>query len=272
MTPKHLIHFKLNKPPFEKQIADKELWLPPSKSGLVTGLLEAVHARQWACLTGEPGVGKTCVLRALRAKLSNEESYRLTYCHNTTLGRRDFYRQICIALNLAPKATAASVFYEITTHITELSREQVKPIFLIDEAHLLHQDVLDHLHILGNYCWDSSPLLTIILIGLPELEERLSLRRNRALYSRISRRFRVGSLRPEDTREYIRARLKLAGCDQELFASDAIALIHEAAEGTLRDLDRLANNSMRHASNLNSKLVERDSVSLAIRDDRVTVA
>ncbi|MBU1536957.1 AAA family ATPase [Myxococcota bacterium] len=177
-----------------------------------------------------------------------KEGYRLTYCHNTTLGRRDFYRQICTALNLSPKATAAAVFYEITTHVTELSREQVRPVLIIDEAHLLHQDVLDHLHILGNYGWDSSPLLTIMLIGLPELEKLLSLRRNRSLSSRISRRFRIGSLRSEDTGEYIRARLEVAGCIRELFSADAIALIHEAAEGTLRDLDRLADNAIRHAA------------------------
>lgn len=268
----HLQYFKLNTPPFDKQIADDDLWLPPSKANLVDGLIEAVQAKQWAFLTGEPGVGKTCVLRALRARLAGEEGYRLTYCHNTTLGRRDFYRQICTALNLSPKATAAAVFYEITTHVTELAREQVRPVLLIDEAHLLHQDVLDHLHILGNYGWDSSPLLTIVLIGLPELEDRLSLRRNRSLYSRISRRFRLGVLRPEDTAEYIRTRLELAGCTHELFSHDAIALIHEAAEGTLRDLDRLADNAMRHAAILNMKLVERDAVSLSARDDRLTIS
>ena len=70
-------------------------------------------------LTGEPGVGKTCVLRSLRQRLP-EAGFKLTYCHNATLGRRDFYRQICLALGLNPKATAASVFYAISHHIHEL--------------------------------------------------------------------------------------------------------------------------------------------------------
>jgi len=65
--------------------------------------------------------------------------------------------------------------------VQELSNDRVHPVFLLDEAHLLHQDTLDHLHILLNYGWDSQPLLSLVLIGLPELADRLALRRNRSL-------------------------------------------------------------------------------------------
>jgi adenylylsulfate kinase-like enzyme len=54
-------------------------------------------------LTGKPGVGKTCVLRALRSRLP-EQGFRLTYCHNATLGRRDFYRQLCLALDFRERS------------------------------------------------------------------------------------------------------------------------------------------------------------------------
>jgi type II secretory pathway predicted ATPase ExeA len=49
-----------------------ERWLPPSKQALVDELVEAIEARQSAILTGEPGVGKTCVLRVLRHVLPSE--------------------------------------------------------------------------------------------------------------------------------------------------------------------------------------------------------
>src|SRR5690606_8945205 len=134
--------------------------------------------------SAEPGVGKTCVLRALKQRLP-EAGFRLTYCHNATLGRRDFYRQLCLALGLSPKATAAAVFYEVSSHIEELGAEKIHPVFLLDEAHLLHQDVLDHLHILANYEWDKRPLLSLILVGLPEMHDRMRLRKNRSLWSRV---------------------------------------------------------------------------------------
>ena len=208
-------------------------------------------------------MGKTCVLRALRHRLPHA-GYRLTYCHNATLGRRDFYRQICLALGLTPSATAAAVFYAVSTHVEELGRERMHPVFLLDEAHLLHQDTLEHLHILLNYEWDRRALLSLVLVGLPELEDRLAMRRNRSLYSRLHRRLRIGALTPEDTAEYVRTRLRLVGCERELFTADALAMLHEAANGAHREIDRLATAALRIAARRKKKLVERDALAHGI--------
>jgi general secretion pathway protein A len=257
MTAAYLAAFGLKESPFSKEIGDAELWLPSSKATLVEELCDALQQRASVALVGEPGVGKTCVLRALRHRLPNA-GFRLTYCHNATLGRRDFYRQLCLALGLKPSATAAAVFYAVTTHIEELGHGRLHPVFLLDEAHLLHQDVLDHLHILLNYQWDSRALLSLVLVGLPELDDRLGRRHNRSLYSRIHTRLRVEPLMPEDTAEYLRVRLARAGCERELFASDAVAMLHEAASGALREVDRLATAALREAARKKRKLVERD--------------
>lgn len=263
-----LAHFDLDIPPFDKDIDATHLWLPPSKQQTVDDVVDAVATRQWLLITGDSGGGKSSLLRAVRERLSHD-GYRLTYCHNTTLGRRDFYRQICHALGLNPKATAAAVFFAITTHVTELTRERVQPVLLIDEAHLLQQELLDHLHILGNYEWDRAPLLTLILSGLPELEDRLMLRRNRCLYSRLHRRLRLTALEAGDTADYIRHRLERAGGERDYFTTDALGLLHEAAGGNLRDLDRIASAAMRAAARAGQRLVERDAVSLAVRHDTI---
>src|ERR1700752_1739797 len=93
----------------------------------------------------------------------------------------------------------------------ERAAERIHPVLLVDEAHLLHQDTLDHLHILLNYAWDSRALLSVILVGLPDLEERLRLRRNRSLYSRLHHRLSIGALTPEDTADYVRMRVVRVG-------------------------------------------------------------
>ena len=259
MTAKYLQHFGLEVAPFSKDVADEDLWLPPSKQAVVDDLVEAMQERASALLTGEPGVGKTCVLRALRQRLP-QAGFRLTYCHNATLGRRDFYRLLCLALGLNPSATAAALFYAVTTHVEELGREQLHPVVLLDEAHLMHQDTLDHLHILLNYEWDRSPLLSVILVGLPDLVDRLERRRSRSLYARLHWRLTVGALRPDDTVEYIRYRLEAIGCTREIFTSDAVAMLHEAALGSLREIDRVASAAMRSAARRKRKLIERDVV------------
>ena len=260
----HLDHFALSTEPFSKDIADQELWLPPSKRALLEELTEAVEAKESVVLTGEPGAGKTCLLRALR-HATPPERFRLSYCHNATLGRRDFYRQLCLVLGLAPSATAAAVFYAVSSHIEDLAHEHLHPIFLLDEAHLLHQDTLDHLHILLNYEWDSKPLLSLILVGLTDFEDRLKLRRNRSLYSRLARRLTIDPLRPDDTADYLTMRLRRAGCDRDVFHSDAVALLHEAASGSLRDLDRIATACLRAAARKKRKVVDRDVLARVLK-------
>lgn len=251
--------FGLGSAPFSKEIADDDLWLPSSKAELVDELQDAIAAHASVLLTGEPGVGKTCVLRALRKRLS-PETFRLTYCHNATLGRRDFYRQLCVALGLTPSATAAAVFYAVSTHVAELGKDRTHPVFLLDEAHLLHQDVLDHLHILLNYEWDSRALLSIVLIGLPELQSQLERRRNRSLFTRIHFRCAIDDATAADTTEYIAYRLKLAGATKSVFAADAIEQMHEYATGSLRDVDRVAQFAMRDAARRKKKTVDREAV------------
>ncbi|MEQ8725985.1 MAG: AAA family ATPase [Sandaracinaceae bacterium] len=265
--PRWLTHFGFDAPPFHKDIADEQLWVPSSRQRVLDRLVEACTERGHVLLTGEPGVGKTCVLRALRQRLPRAR-FRLTYCHNATLGRRDFYRHICLALGLSPKATAAAVFYAITQHVQEQREEQTHPVFLLDEAHLLHQQVLAHLHILANYEWDRSPLLSLVLVGLPELDTRMRLRVNRSLYSRIQTRLCLGEAQPDDTAEYLAHRLALAGCDKVLFDSDAIALLHEASDGRLRDIDRIATDALKRAARRKHKRVDRALVD-ASRDDDI---
>lgn len=255
-----LQHFELDALPFDKQIDAGDLWLPPSKVDLVDRICGAIEARQNVVLTGEPGVGKTCVLRAVRHRLS-ETDVRLTYCHNATLSRRDFYRQLCIALDLSASATAAALFHAVSTHVTELGRDRIHPVIILDEAHLLRQQTLEHLHILLNYGWDSQPLLSLILVGLPELEDRLRLRRHRALYTRLRHRLRIDPLTPHDCADYIARRLADVGCDAELFTGDATVMICEASHGGLREIDRICQLALAEAARGGRRLIERTLVS-----------
>lgn len=257
MSLDYLSHFGLSAEPFSKDIGDADLWMPPSKQSLVEDLTEAMQTRASALLIGEPGIGKTCVLRALRHALP-PSNFRLVYCQNATVGRRDFYRFLCLALGLPRAPTAGDLFLSVSTHIEELAKERVAPVLLVDEAHLLHQDTLDHLHILLNYQWDQRPLLSLVLIGLTELGDRLRLRRNRSLYSRLHHRFALGNLVPEDTTDYIRSRLTRVGATKDIFSVDALSMLHEAAGSSLRDTDRLATAALRSAARRKKKIVERD--------------
>lgn len=254
-----LASFGFRSAPFSKEVEDHDLWLPESKAALVADIEQALIDRQSVLLLGEPGVGKTCVLRALRRKLP-QAGFRLTYCRNATLGRRDFYRYLCHALGLQPSCTAANLFLAVETHIHDLRRDKVHPVFLLDEAHLLHPDMLGHLLILLNYEWDARALLSLVLVGLPELEANLERRAHRSLLTRIHHRFLLAPASVEDTTEYVRFRLQAAGCDRALFPDDALTALHELSQGALREIDRLAMAALREAARRQKKLVDRDVV------------
>ena len=258
-TSSDLASFGLRVSPFSKEIDDADLWLPESKAAVVSEIEEALEERQSVLLVGEPGVGKTCVLRALRRRLP-DAGFRLTYCRNATLGRRDFYRHLCHTLGLHPSSTAANLFIAVESHVHELRRDKVHPVFLLDEAHLLHPDMLAHLHILMNYEWDAKALLSLVLVGLPELEANLSRRAHRSLSTRIHHRFLIEPASVADTAEYVRHRLTAAGTDRPLFPDDALAALHEHSQGALREIDRLATAALRDAAKRKKKLVDRDVV------------
>jgi type II secretory pathway predicted ATPase ExeA len=116
------------------------------------------------------------------------------------------------------------------------------------------------LHILLNYEWDARALLSLILVGLPELEANLSRRANRSLFTRIHHRFLIEPATVDDTAEYVRHRLSGAGGERALFPDDAVAALHELSQGSLREIDRLATASLREAARRKKKLVDKDVV------------
>ncbi len=116
------------------------------------------------------------------------------------------------------------------------------------------------------YEWDSRALLSLVLVGLSDLQDRLELRKNRSLYSRIERRLAIGPMVVDDTAEYVQLRLRRAGADREIFTTEALAALHEAAGSSLREIDRLATAALREAARRKKKLVERDVMARVVDD------
>jgi type II secretory pathway predicted ATPase ExeA len=110
------------------------------------------------------------------------------------------------------------------------------------------------------YEWDARALLSLVLVGLPELEQNLSRRAHRSLLTRIHHRFLLAPATVADTAEYVRYRLRLAGCERDLFPDDALAALHELSQGALREVDRLAAAALRDAARRKKKLVDRELV------------
>lgn len=256
MLRKVLSRYGLTKPPFSKEVPPEELFDANGLQAATRTLQAALEGKTSAVLTGDSGVGKTFVFRALEAKLPPGR-YRITYIHNSTVNLRDFYRQLSAALGLEPKATPAALFRLVHAHIEDLATAQkVRPVVVLDEAHLLPIPVLGHLHILMNFHRDSKPLLSLLLLGLPELRQRLMRNVLSALAARLPVRVHLEPLDAERTGTYLRHRLAAAGATQEVFSEDATLLIAEATGGVLRKIGILATTSLELAGQAKSSIVD----------------
>jgi type II secretory pathway predicted ATPase ExeA len=191
--------FGLAHVPFSKEVAAEDLFELESQSDAIARLKAAVESKASAVLVGDPGVGKTCVLRGLERALNPARS-RVTYLHHANVSPRDFYRQLSMVLGLEPKAHPSALFRQIQAHIEDLADEQkIHPVLLLDESQLLPIGMLEQLHILLNYRMDSRAFLSVILVGLPELRERLGRNLLGSLSTRLPVRIHLEPLRPRSS-------------------------------------------------------------------------
>jgi len=257
--------FGLAHVPFSKEIRTTDLYEVQSQTDAICRLKAAVESKASAVLVGESGVGKTCVLRALEHTLNPARS-RVTYMHHANVSPRDFYRQLSMVLGLEPRAHPSAMFRQIQDQITDLADEQkIHPVLIIDECHLVPSNMLEQLHLLLNFRMDSRAFLSVILVGLPMLRERLGRNLMGSLSTRLPVRIHLDSLAAEPIAGYLRHRMTVAGCATEVFSEDAVLSIREATGGVLRKVDILAQHCLEVACQGQGTLIDGSTVQDAVR-------
>jgi len=262
MVAPYLAHFALKDPPFSKEVADSELWLAhvqASRRPICSSRRSDDHAS--AVLGGEPASARPASSRA--SPPHPRRRLRLTYCHNATLGRRDFYRQLCHALGLTPATTAGSLFYRTQPPRRGQRCRARPPVFLLDESHLLHRTPRPSAYP-PEYAWDSRALLSLVLVGLPELRERLALPESLAVLPIIT-----GSKSVRSPRRHFRVpphAPQRVGCTRESSPPMPPCCSRGHPSAPCATSDRLA---ARHSANRHAEAqaVERDVVTQVIEAD-----
>ncbi len=256
--------FELSRPPFGKDVPPELMLLDVGRKRDLARLVKTIGQRQHALVLGESGIGKTCVVRALEDGLS-PVNFRVEYVVHVTLGPRDFYRQLCYAMSIGPKATPAAMFEAIQRECaTGASEHRLHTVVVLDEVQMMPDATLSHLHLLANFKRDSEPLLSLVLVGLPELHDRLRLGIHRSLLTRIHTKVELEPASPELTATYVRKRLTDAGAKHELFTADGLATLHELTGGLFRSIDVLALAALRLAAAGDHRLVDRELVRKAL--------
>ena len=185
-------------------------------------------------ITGEVGAGKTTVCRAILAELG--PSYRTALILNPMVTATQLMRTILSELGLEPKKLDKSAYLEILNRfLLEQAGAGNDVVLLIDESQDLDPELLEQVRLLSNLETDQRKLLQIVLIGQPELREKLNRRELRQLRQRITVRYHLAPLDRFETARYIAHRLRVAGGDgRPTFSPWAIRTIQRYSGGIPR--------------------------------------
>ncbi len=153
------------------------------------------------------------------------------------------------------------MFRAIKEHVLSLrSSSRIHPVLIIDEAHLLNNDILAEIRLLTNFHTDSLNALTVLLCGNEHLPRRFGLSILESLASAITVSISVEALPKQETCTYIETRLSARGASAPLLTKNALELIHQASGGTMRAIGTITTASLRKAYLAKSKQVEAEHV------------
>ncbi len=139
----------------------------------------------------------------------------------------------------------------------------VRPVLIVDEAQLIvDPQLIETIRLILNFDEDGAPILQVILVGQPEVILGLG----EALLDRITASAVLEPFGLEDSQAYLESRLISAGAERPLLDPDAIAILHEASEGSPRRLNAVADLSLLIAADRGRDRVDRDSVETAVRE------
>jgi len=194
-------------------------------------------------LTADVGSGKTTLLQALVASL--EQDVHLCVLNNPILYRDEFFSYLAKHLGLGWDGNKAMFLIEFGKMLKACHDKGERVLLIFDEAHVLPVDLLEEIRLLSNLEEMGQGVLSIFLVGQPELNERMSDDRLLPLRQRIGIRFHLNRFTLDETRQYIIFRLRHAGARHfNLFSEDAVALIHAVSQGTPRLINIICDHAL----------------------------
>ncbi|MGW4126465.1 ExeA family protein [Nocardia sp. NPDC004711] len=252
--------------PFGRNLAAGMLHRHPGHGEAVARITWCVDQHAIGVITGEVGAGKTVAVRAATAAL-DASRHIVIYLPNPSIGVRGMLHHIVSALGHSPSFYTATLAPQAADALaTEHAERGRTPVVVIDEAHLLDNHQLEAIRMLTNHDMDSGSPFAALLVGQPTLRQRLRLGILAALDQRISMRYTLTGMAPEDTADYIRHHCRIAGRQDTLFSDDAIGLIHNASRGHPRAVNNLAVHALTAAFAAGNAIVDEKSARIAITE------
>jgi general secretion pathway protein A len=225
-------------------------------------------------MTGEVGTGKTLLVRCL-LELLNRSSVAYAYVFNSLLSPVEFLQYIAGDFGLpAAGKNKSELLLLLGNYLIERHQKKLTTVLVVDEAHHLSAEVLEEVRLLTNLETAQEKLLQILLVGQPELDEKLDSFELRQLKQRIALRSQLEPLGLEETGGYIQRRLQLAGANSHagaIFPPDTVATIFRHSRGIPRLINTVCENALITAYAKQLRSVTPDIIDYVAADFRLGV-
>lgn len=256
-------YFGFQKEPFNQDVRIKDLYPLPALLGLEKRFLYTVDLCAAMAITGDVGTGKSTSIRYAASKL-HPSGYKLIDVTANTGTVLEILRQICLSLDIDCKSNSITTLTRLLrTAIQDIAARKIKPVLIIDEAHLMRVDVFSQLHLLTQFEFDSKPIVSLIFCGENNLLDKLMYHTSRPLASRIVGRSHLDELKLKEMEGYLKHHLEIAGVNQQLFSQEAILAIHQAAGGLLRRANHLARGGLIAATSEECTTISAEHIRIA---------
>lgn len=242
---RYLSYYRLNENPFGKYVAGENIYETEDTREAVARIEYAVEIDGIALITGEPGMGKTTSVRKFVEAL-DPELYKLIYLSAGNYKVFDFYHALCDALSISTeRCQYINMYKRIQEEFIRMQQQDgIKPVVVIDDAHLLKSRILDEFKIFYDFDFDSRAYVSVILIGNEGIRNSIRKIKYESLRDRIVANYDMRGMDREETIEYVRSRLKTVGGNPDLFDDQTINAVHHAGRGNARRMNTLLTNML----------------------------
>jgi general secretion pathway protein A len=241
--------FHLTRNPFELTPDPSFLFATKRHNEALAALYYGVRRHKgFVVVTGEVGTGKTLVLRCLLRLLKQSTDVGYAYLFNSLLSPTEFLQYILADFGLpASGKNKSELLIDLSRFLISRGSKKLTTVLIVDEAHHLSAEILEEVRLLTNLETTDDKLLQIVLVGQPELDEKLDSIGLRQLKQRIALRARLDPLDEGETKGYIERRLQVAGINSQqniLFPAPTVTAIHRHSRGFPRLINTICENAL----------------------------
>lgn len=264
-------YWHLSEMPFENTADPRFIYFSSQHEEAMSRLLYAVKGHKGAAmLTGIFGCGKSLLGKSLVKELSQQHC-KTVLITNPQLDYRELLRTIARHLGSAKlpekksDLLADALLFDIEEMLINNMRDGHDTVIIIDEAQVINDlEVFEGLRMLLNFQTDDRFLITLILMGQPELKTKID--NIKQLKQRIPIKYEIGPLSKEDTWAYIGHRLEVAGSKKNLFDEKTLDLIYEGSGGIPRRINNVCDLALMEGFSKQAKIIDAEIIREVIKE------